>query len=89
MLGRVGKLSRLQEELQILDLLDRLHDYSAGDPNRRDHHAYAFRQRRRSEIVAEIETRSARRPWFQGLRLGSVALLVCATLYATFHYLLK
>jgi len=89
MLGRVGKLSRLQEELQVLDLLDRLNDYNAGDPTRSAPQGYAFRQQRRSEISAEIATRRTRKPWLERLRMGSVALLACATLYATLHYLLK
>jgi hypothetical protein len=86
---REGKLVRLQEELEILDVFDRLRNYGADDFNRGDNDAYLSRQHRRSEILAEIAKLGVRKPWFEGLRAGSVALLLCATLYATFHYLLR
>jgi hypothetical protein len=84
---REGRLARLHEELKILDVFDRLHDYGADDPNRGDHDACVFRQKRRSEISAEIAKLAGRKPWSGGLRAGSAALLLCASLYATFHYL--
>jgi hypothetical protein len=86
---REGKLARLHQELEVLDAFDRLHDYGADDPNRGDNLAYALRQKRRSEISAEIATLGERKPWYAGLRAGSAALLLCASLYVTFHYLLR
>jgi hypothetical protein len=86
---REGKLARLHEELEILDVFDRIHDYGADDPSRGDNDAYVAHQKRRSAILAEIAKLGGRKPWFKGLRAGSVALLLCATLYATFHYLLR
>ena len=86
---REGKLARLHEELEILDVFDRIHYYGADDPSRGDNDAYVSHQKRRSEILAEIAKLVGRKPWFNGLRAGSVALLLCATLYATLHYLLR
>jgi hypothetical protein len=86
---RDGKLARLHEELELLGVFDRVHDYAADDPNRADNEAYVSRQRRRSEISAEIAKLAGRKPWFEGLGTGSLALLLSATLYATLHYLLK
>lgn len=54
MWGREGKLLRLYEELTTLDVFDRVHDYGADDPNRSDNGAYVSRQKRRSQILAEI-----------------------------------
>jgi hypothetical protein len=85
---REEKLVRLYQELDTLEVFDRVHDYRADDPNRADN-AYVSRQKRRSEILAEIAKLRVRKPWFEGLRGDKVALLLCATLYATFHYLLK
>jgi hypothetical protein len=84
-----GKLARLHEELELLDVFDRVHDYAAHDLNRADNDAYVSRQQRRSEISAEIAKLRERRSSFKGLGTGSLALLVTATLYATLHYLLK
>jgi hypothetical protein len=86
---REGKLALLHEELELLDVFDRVHDYAADDPNPADNDAYVCRQQRRSEISAEIAKLGGRKSSFKGLRAGSVALLLCATLYATFHYLLE
>jgi hypothetical protein len=86
---REGKLARLHKELEILDVFDRIHDYGADDPSRGDNDAYVSHQKRRSEILAEIAKLGGRKPWFKGFRAGSVGLLLCATLYATFHYLLR
>jgi hypothetical protein len=89
MWGREEKLVRLNEELEILDIFDRVHDYDPDGPNRGENDAYVFRQKRRCEILAAIEMLGVRKPQFEVLRAGSVALVLCATLYATFHYLLK
>ena len=76
---REGKLTRLHEELEILDVFDRVHDHGADVPNRSDNDAYLSRQKRRSEILAEIAKLRVRKPWFESFRVGSVALLLCAT----------
>ena len=63
MWGREEKLVRLYEELDTLYVFDRIHDYGADVRNRGDDNAYASRQERRSEILAEI---AKRKPWFEG-----------------------
>jgi hypothetical protein len=88
MWGRHGKLLCLCEELESITVLDRLHEY-ATDSNR-NNDAYVTRQARRAEILAEITNLEAKRPWFEAhARVFSVALLLCTTAYATFHFLLK
>jgi len=57
---REGKLVRLHEELQMLDVFDRVHDCGTDQPNRPDNEAYLSRQERRSEILAEIAKLTAR-----------------------------
>jgi len=85
---RRSALTRLQEELRIIELFDRVHDY-ASDPNPGDNGAYAFRQVRRSQIEAEISRLMASMPEYRTpARLTSV-LLLAAVGYVTFHYLLK
>lgn len=86
---REGKLARLHEELELLNLFDRVHDYGAEDPNRPDNQAYLCRQERRTEILAEIAKLGVRKAWFQGLPGVSIAFVLCATVYVTFHYLFK
>jgi hypothetical protein len=85
---REGKLARLHEELELLDVFDRVRDYGADDPNRADADAYVSRQRRRSEISAEIAKLGGRKSSVKSLHTGSLALLF-AILYASFHYLLR
>ena len=86
---REGKLARLHEELEMLNVFDRVHDYGADHPNRGENDAYLSRQQRRSEILAGIAKLGVQKPRFEGLRVGSVALVLCGTLYATLHYLFK
>jgi hypothetical protein len=82
-------LARLHEELRTLALFDRVHEY-ATDPDPADHRAYAFRQIRRSQIMAEITKLSPSKPEYRNhARIGSAVLLLCAVGYATLHYLLK
>jgi hypothetical protein len=89
MLRRQKTLARLHEELTTLTLFDRVHDY-ATDPDPADNRAYAFRQIRRSQIMAEIRELSPSKPEYRNhARIGSAALLLCAVGYATVHYLLK
>jgi hypothetical protein len=66
MWGREEKLVRLYEELETLYVFDRIHDYGADVRNRGDDDAYASRQKRRSEILAEIAKLTVRKPWFEG-----------------------
>jgi hypothetical protein len=85
---RRNALARLQEELRIIELFDRVHDY-ALDSNPSDNGAYAFRQVRRAEIMAEIDRLKLSKPVYKNdARLSSV-LLLGAIGYATFHYLFK
>jgi hypothetical protein len=82
-------LALLDEELRILALFDRVHEY-AIDPNPADNHAYTLRQIRRSQIMAEISKLSPSKPDYRNpARIGSAVLLLCAVGYATVHYLLR
>jgi hypothetical protein len=86
---RQQTLARLHEELTTIALFDRVHDFSP-DPDPADNRAYAFRQIRRSQIMAEIRELSPSKPEYRNhARVGSVVLLLCAVGYATLHYLLK
>lgn len=86
---REEKLARLQEELKMLDVFDRVHDCETDHRNHPDNGACVSRQKRRAEILAEVAKLEVRKPWFEGLGAGTVALIICAILYATFHYLFK
>lgn len=89
MLRRRRTLALLQEELRTLALFDRVHEYAAN-PNPADNRAYALRQIRRSQIMAEITKLSPSKPKYRNRAgIGSAALILCAVGYATLHYLLK
>lgn len=89
MLRRQKTLALLHEELRTLALFDRVHDY-ATEPDPADNRAYASRQIRRSQIMAEISRLSRSKPGYRNhTRIGSAFLLLCAVGYATLHYLLK
>lgn len=88
MLRRQKTLALLHEELTTLALFDRVHDY-AIDPDPANNRAYASRQIRRSQIMAEIERLRPSKPEYSNARIGSALLLLCAVGYATLHYLLK
>jgi hypothetical protein len=85
---RQSALTRLQEELRVIELFDRVHDY-ASDPNSGDNGAYAFRQVRRSQIMAEISRLKASTPEYSNLARLTSVLLLGAVGYVTFHYLFK
>jgi len=86
---RQQTLARLHEELTTIALFDRVHDY-ATDPDPADNRAHAFRQIRRSQIMAEIRKLSLSKPQYRNpARISSAALLLCVVGYATLHYLLK
>jgi hypothetical protein len=86
---RQKALARLDEELRIIALFDRIHDY-APEPGPADDSAYAFRQIRRSQIMAEISKVKTSEPEYRNLaRISSAVILLGAVGYATFHYLLK
>jgi hypothetical protein len=86
---RQKTLACLQEELRTLALFDRLHDYTI-DPDPANNQAYASRQVRRSQILAEIgELSASKREYRNHARISSSVLLLCAIGYATLHYLLK
>ena len=82
-------LTSLHEELRTMALFDRVHDY-VPEPSPADNSAYAFRQIRRSQIMAEISKLKTSEPEYGDLaRISSAVLLLGALGYATFHYLLK
>jgi hypothetical protein len=86
---RQKALARLDEKLRIIALFDRIHDY-VPEPGPADDSAYAFRQIRRSQIMAEIRKVKTSRPEHSNLaRISSAVILLGAVGYATFHYLLK
>jgi len=70
MWGRERKLVRLYEELETLNVFDRVRDYGANGLNRGDNEAYISRQERRSKILAEIAELGGRWPRFEGLGAG-------------------
>jgi hypothetical protein len=89
MFPRYKKLALLHEELRILALFDRVYDY-LPNPDPGDDHAYALRQIRRSQIMAEIRKLSPSKPDYRNpARIGSAVLLLCAVGYATLHYLFR
>ena len=89
MLRRQKKLACLHEELRTLALFDRVHDYTT-DSDPADDRAYASRQIRRSQIMAEVRKLSPSEPEHRNLaRMASAVLLLSAVGYATLHYLLR
>ena len=89
MLPRQKTLAFLHEELRTLALFDRVHDYTI-DPDPANDRAYASRQIRRSQIMAEIRRLNPRKREFRNHAwISSSVLLLCAIGYATLHYLLK
>ena len=82
---RQKTLALLHEELKTLALFDKVYDY-APNPDPAADHAYAVRQIRRSQIMAEIDKLSRSKPDYT---VGSAVLLLCAIGYATLHYLFK
>jgi hypothetical protein len=84
-MGRQQKtLALLHEELSTIALFDRVHDYATGsDPA--DNQAYASRQVRRLEIMAEIRRLSANPEHRDYSRIRSAVLPLCVM----FFYLLK
>ena len=64
MLWRRRTLALLHEELRTLALFDRVHDY-ATNPDPSDNRAYALRQIRRSQIMAEITNLSPSKPEYR------------------------
>ena len=85
---RKTRLVRLYEELQILAILDRLVHDSHPKSDRDNNDIHIFRERRRSEVLAEIGKLEGRQAEVRNLWVGGVALL-SMILYATFHYVLR
>lgn len=74
-------LARLREELRTLEVFDRVHGF-AIDPDPADTRAYASRQIRRAQIMAEIGRLGGSKP--QKLaRLSRIEVLIWAAGYAT------
>lgn len=86
---RRAALTRLSEELRNIQILDRVHQYSA-DGDLVSERAYAVRQMRRKQITDEIARIRAVSPESAGFATAaSVLAIVCAVGYAMLHYLLK
>ena len=76
-------MARLHEELTAIALFDRVHEY-ATDPDPADNRAYALRQIRRSQIIAEIRKLSPSKPEYRNhVRITSAVLLLCVVGYAS------
>ncbi len=89
MLRRQKMLACLHEELRTLALFDRVHDYTI-DPDPANDRAYASRQIRRSQILAEVGRLTASSQEYRNhTRIGRAILLLCAVGYAMLHYLVK
>ena len=88
---RQKTLERLREELTTIEMFDRLHAY-AVNPDPTDNAAYALRQLRRSQVMAEIsglDSRTSGKEARDKVRIGTeAALVLCAVGYAV-HYLLS
>jgi hypothetical protein len=88
MLRRQKTLAFLHEELRTLALFDRVREY-AIDPDPAHDRAYAARQIRRSQIMAEIRRLNPpKRKYRNHTRISSAVLLLCAV-GSTIYYLLK
>lgn len=68
---RHERIAVLQEELRILDVLDRLQDCSDDHPDLRADGAYLARQTKRAEILAELAKLRPGTSWFERLLVGS------------------
>jgi hypothetical protein len=86
---RQKALARLHDELDTLALFDRVHDYTQNH-DLADSGAYALRQSRRGQIMAEIkELSTSEQGYGNWARISSAILLLCAGGYVTLHYLLR
>ena len=82
-------LTRLYEELRSIQMLDRVHEYTAGADAASDP-AHVVRQMRRKQVLDEIARVKAAGPEAAALAtVTSVLAIVCAVGYAMLHYLLK
>ena len=81
------RLARLQEELGTIELFDRIHDYEPC-PTHSDRFAYAVRQVRRSQIIAEIQKlRENNQKIRHHAGKSSVALLTTVVGYIIYYLL--
>jgi hypothetical protein len=76
MWARHERLIHLNEGLAALAVFDRLDNYPT-ETDRSDSDARrSLRQRRRSEILAEIAMLEAKKPWFEESSARAIALLL-------------
>lgn len=89
MWSRQKALATLHEHLRTLDVFDRVHDY-APKPDPVDDCAYAVRQTRRSEILAETEKLRATKTE-DGIRfwISITVFFLGAVAYSAVHYLIQ
>ena len=82
-------LARLYEELKNIQLLDRVHDFTA-EVDAASERAHVIRQMRRKQVMDEIARVRTSRPETAGLAtVASVLVIVSAVGYAMLHYFLK
>lgn len=74
-------LEGLREELRTLEVFDRVHGF-AIDPDLAHNRAYACRQNRRAQIMAEIGRLGGSKPR-KLARLSGIEVLIWAAGYAT------
>ena len=80
---------RLQDELNVLALFDRVYDYTQQH-DIGDSHFHALREIRRREIMDEMKSLRTSKPEYRNrARISSAILLLCAGGYVTLHYLLR
>lgn len=81
-------LVRLHEELRVLQVFDRVHEYTT-EPDAASERAYAVRQLRRKQILDEITRLRASTPETRNaVRVGRAIFFVCVTASAMLYCLL-
>jgi hypothetical protein len=90
MFHRRRTLAQLREELQAIELFDRVHDFSTHADAVSDA-AYAGRQTRRNQVISEIEKLKLSKPeWRNSGRISAAVAFGCAIGWGMFFlYLLK
>ena len=85
---RQKTLAQLHEELRVLQVFDRVHDYMP-EPDAASERAYAIRQLRRKQILDEIARLRAATPETRNAtRVGRAIFFVCVTASAMLYCLL-
>lgn len=82
-------LASLYEELRSIQVLDRVHEYTAEADVARER-AYVVRQNRRKQIVDEIgRLKASNRGPAKSARVGSVLVVLSVVGYVMLYFLLR